>query len=159
MQWILPVVVVVGVLANAQARSDIVCPEESLEDFDGFRIWQQFSAKNGDYLKREFDGFSAELKELIATYDAEDIRDLQSPVDPENLQDLIDGVWEVDRFAGSNKAMMMRMFTYGASAAISVVEAYCVSASDREPWDETIKSDRQARWCAMYFATHFCPEW
>lgn len=154
----LAVAVIVGgivALGGTQVKSDIVCPEGSLEDFNSFTIMEKFFAKNEDYHRAKFDGFAVKLRELIITYDAEDFL---PPATPEELQEKIDGVWDVGRFADEHEMTVKMMFAYGAGAAISVVEAYCVSAPNRKPWNEDIKEDRQKKWCALNPDTHLCPD-
>ena len=139
--WLLPFVatIVASLLAASQSKADIVCPKGSLRDFDATLVWSQYAKQSDQYVRRLLKRMSNNLK---AVMDARDVA----------------GKTRAASDLGKDNAMVMeRMFSEGFIAATDIVNAYCVSAPNREPWSEAIKQQRRQAWCKEWGDAYFCP--
>ena len=133
---VLGVVVLIG---TAPVQADTVCPKGSLSGMLPDSVWEQYATRNADYVKRLLRRLSDHLAHIYNS------RDIQAQMTA------------ASRLGRDNAMVIERMFSEGFIAATDIINAHCVSAPDREPWNKDLERQRQRHWCEQWGDAHFCP--
>ena len=139
MKYLVLSTVVATLAAAPNAHADLICPSGSLSDMLPDSVWAIYADRNSEYVNRWLRRLSENLASLA---------------DSETPTDAVEAASE----AGEDNALVMyELFKEGFIAAADFISAYCVEAPQSEPWNETIKKNRQQQWCEQWPDAHFCP--
>ena len=141
MQKSLGVVVLAAaiMLSASLSHADTVCPKGSLSGMLPDAVWEQYATRNADHVKRLLRRLSNHLASI------QNARGIQAQITAAN------------RLGKDNAMVIKRMFSEGFIAATDIINAHCVSAPDREPWNKDLERQRQRHWCEQWGDAHFCP--
>ena len=127
-------------LSSSLSHADTVCPKGSLSGMVPASVWEQYATRNADHVKRLLRRLSDHLARI------------------QNARGIQAQMTAASRLGRDNAMVIERMFSEGFIAATDIINAHCVSAPDREPWNEELGQQRRRHWCEQWGDAHFCPK-